>query len=69
MNIVLNHNPEIIETQSDSITVSELLKIKSFTYKQLIVKVNDVLILNENYSTASIKGGDNVMVIHLMTGG
>lgn len=69
MNIVLNHNPEIIEAQSDSITVSELLKIKSFTYKQLIVKVNDVLILNENYSTTSIKGGDNVMVIHLMTGG
>jgi len=65
----LNHNPEIIETQSDSITVSELLKIKSFTYKQLIVKVNDELILNENYSTTSIKGGDNVMVIHLMTGG
>ncbi len=69
MNIILNHNPEIIETQRDSITISELLKIKSFTYKQLIVKVNDVLILNENYSTTSIKGGDNVMVIHLMTGG
>ena len=69
MNIILNHNPEIIETHSDSITISELLKIKSFTYKQLIVKVNDVLILNENYSTTSIKGGDNVMVIHLMTGG
>ncbi len=69
MNIILNHNPETIETQSDSITISELLKIKSFTYKQLIVKVNDVLILNENYSTTSIKGGDNVMVIHLMTGG
>ena len=69
MNIILNHNPENIETQSDSITISELLKIKSFTYKQLIVKVNDVLILNENYSTTSIKGGDNVMVIHLMTGG
>ncbi len=69
MNITLNHNPEVIENQSDSITVSELLKIKSFTYKQLIVKVNDVLILNENYSTTTIKGGDNVMVIHLMTGG
>lgn len=69
MNITLNHNPEIIATQSDSITISELLKIKSFTYKQLIVKVNNVLILNENYSTTSIKGGDNVMVIHLMTGG
>ncbi len=69
MNITLNHNPENIEVQSDSITVSELLKIKSFTYKQLIVKVNDVLILNENYLTTTIKGGDNVMVIHLMTGG
>ncbi|RPH34055.1 MAG: thiamine biosynthesis protein ThiS [Bacteroidales bacterium] len=69
MNITLNHNPEVIETDYDSITVQELLLMRSFTYKMLIVKVNDALVVKENYSTATVKNGDNVMVIHLMTGG
>jgi len=69
MNLIINHNPEVLETSQQTITVAELLKIKSFTYKMLIVKVNDTLILKDEYSTANVKEGDNVMVIHLMTGG
>jgi sulfur carrier protein len=69
MNIILNNNPEVIEKNQEILTVSELMKIKSFSYKMLIVKVNDALILKENYSTTAIKDGDNVMIIHLMTGG
>jgi sulfur carrier protein len=69
MNIILNHNPEVIEISQEALTVSELLKIKSYSYKMLIVKVNDILIVKENYSTTTIKDGDNVMIIHLMTGG
>ncbi len=69
MNIILNNNSEVIESSKETITVSELLLIKSFTYKMLIVKVNDVLIMKENYSTTYVNAGDNVMVIHLMTGG
>ena len=69
MNLIINHNPEVIETSQQTVTVAELLKVKLFTYKMLIVKVNDTLILKEDYSTANVKEGDNVMVIHLMTGG
>lgn len=69
MNLIINHNPEVLETSQQIITVAELLKIKSFTYKMLIVKVNDTLILKDDYSTTHVKEGDNVMVIHLMTGG
>lgn len=69
MNLILNHNPEVIETSEQTITVSELLLMKSFTYKMLIVKINDELIMKEHYSTTAVKNGDNVMVIHLMTGG
>lgn len=69
MNLIINHNPEVLETSQQVITVAELLKIKSFTYKMLIVKVNDTLVLKDDYSTAHVKEGDNVMVIHLMTGG
>lgn len=69
MNLIINHNPEVLETSQQIITVAELLKIKSFTYKMLIVKVNDTLVLKDDYSTTHVKEGDNVMVIHLMTGG
>lgn len=69
MNLILNHRSEVIETNQLQITVAELLKIKSFTYKMLIIKVNDVVIKKDDYSTATIKDGDNVQVIHLISGG
>jgi thiamine biosynthesis protein ThiS len=69
MNIILNHNPEVIETIQTSITVSELLKIKTYTFKMLIVKINDILVKRDDYSTTIIKEGDNVQVIHLISGG
>jgi sulfur carrier protein len=69
MNIILNHNPETINTDKAIVSVEELLKIKTFTFKMLVIKINDVLIKKEEYSTANIKDGDNVQVIHLISGG
>jgi len=69
MDIILNHRPESIETPQRSITITELLKIKNFSYKMLIVKINENLIVKDDYSTATVKEGDNVQVIHLITGG
>ncbi len=69
MNIVLNHSPEHIETKQQSITVTELLKIKNFTFRMLVVKINDIVIKKDDYITATIKDGDNVQVIHLISGG
>ena len=69
MEIILNYNPDFVETTEKVITVEELLKIKKFSWKLLIVKVNDELIKKENYSNATVTNGDNVQVIHLITGG
>lgn len=69
MNLILNHSPEVIETSQQTITVSELLKIKNFTFRMLVVKINDVVVKKDNYSTSTIKDGDNVQVIHLISGG
>lgn len=69
MNIILNHRPESINTSKDQLSVSELLVIKAFTYKMIIVKINDINIKKDDYSTAIIKEGDNVQVIHLISGG
>jgi sulfur carrier protein len=69
MNIILNHRPESINSNKDILSVSELLVIKAFTYKMIIVKINDVNVKKDDYSTSTIKEGDNVQVIHLISGG
>ncbi len=68
MKIQLNNRPETIEG-ADKLTVSQLLELKNFTYKMLLIKVNDKTIKKDDYETTEIKDGDNVAVIHLMTGG
>jgi len=69
MNIILNHNQEKIEVNSDTITITQLLKIKNYTFRMLVVKINDIVVKKDDYSTATIKDGDNVQVIHLISGG
>jgi thiamine biosynthesis protein ThiS len=67
MKIVLNNSPEIIE--NDGITVSDLLKVKNFTFRMLIVKINGNLVKKSDYETALIREGDDVVVLHLISGG
>jgi len=67
MKIVLNNRDEVFD--KESITVSEMLLVKKFSYKMRIVKINGVLIHRENYDEAIINDGDNVQMIYLMSGG
>jgi sulfur carrier protein len=67
MNIILNNNNESFEAEQLSIT--ELLALKKFTFKMLIIKINGQLVKQENYSGTYIKDGDDVMVLHLISGG
>jgi len=67
MQITLNNKTEIFD--SDKLSVSKLLKIKNFTFKMLIVKINDKLIKKEEYDNTIINENDNIAVIHLISGG
>ncbi len=67
MEIVLNNRSEVID--EDSLTVDELLKYKNFTFKLLVVKINESLVKRDQYDTAIIKNGDDVVVLHLISGG
>jgi sulfur carrier protein len=67
MNITLNNRKESFA--HTRMTVSELLKEKNFTFRLLVVKINDQLIRKEYYESASISDGDKVDVIHLISGG
>ena len=67
MKILLNNNPE--EIVCDGITVSDLLKFKNFTFKMLVIRINGSLIKKNEYETALIREGDDVHVLHLISGG
>lgn len=69
MRIVLNNTSQTIETSKEVVSVEELLSVLRYSYKMLIVKVNNVYVSKEEYPTVTVKEGDNVQVIHLISGG
>jgi sulfur carrier protein len=68
MKLILNNRPETIDGHQQ-LSVAQLIELKNFTYKMLIVKVNETTIHRNDYETTLIKEGDRVAVVHLMTGG
>jgi sulfur carrier protein len=67
MDILLNNRQESFK--KNTLTVSELLKEKNFTFKLLVIKINGTLVKKDQYDTAIIEHGDKVDVIHLISGG
>ena len=53
----------------DSISISEMLELKKFSFKMRIIKINGVLISKEKYDSTLIHSGDNVQMLYLMSGG
>jgi thiamine biosynthesis protein ThiS len=67
MKIILNNKEEFFD--GDQFTINQLLQIKMFTFKMLVIKVNGQLIKKSEYDSAKVKEGDEVMVLHLISGG
>lgn len=57
------------EFSSKSISVSEMLILKKFSYKMRIIKINGALISKDQYDSTIIHDGDNVQMLYLMSGG
>ncbi|MBN1251346.1 MAG: sulfur carrier protein ThiS [Bacteroidales bacterium] len=68
MKIKLNNRDEIIE-KKDKISFEELINYKNYSFHMLVTKLNDKLVKKENRKTTFIKDGDNVIVMHLISGG
>jgi len=67
MTITLNNRTESFDFEE--LTISKILKIKNFTFKALVIKVNGELIRKKQYNNANVKDGDKVDIIHLISGG
>jgi sulfur carrier protein len=68
MQITLNNRPEVIDGYT-KLTIQQLLEVKNFSYKMLLVRINEQTIKREDFDSMLINEGDTVAVIHLMTGG
>jgi thiamine biosynthesis protein ThiS len=67
MKILLNNREE--EFDLKSITVSEMLILKKFSFRMRIIKINGQFIHKEQYDSTYIKNGDEVQMLYLMSGG
>ena len=67
MKIMLNNRTEIIE--GDVFSISQIMVIKSFKFRMLVVRLNDRLIKKDEYETTLVKDGDDLKIIHLVSGG
>ncbi len=67
MKILLNNREE--EFAKETISVSEMLLLKKFSFKMRIIKLNGLLIPKEKYDYTIIRDGDNVQMLYLMSGG
>lgn len=67
MKITLNNRPENFE--EETMNFEELIKIKNFTFKLLVTKLNGELVKKEERASTFIKDGDQVLVLHLISGG
>lgn len=67
MKIILNNRTEEFDLQS--MTVGEMIRMKKYSFRLRIIKINGILIPSEKYETTYINDGDIVQMHYLMSGG
>jgi sulfur carrier protein len=67
MQIILNNTPE--ELPGESLTIRDILRIKNYTFPNLVVKINGQLVRKPQYESSIVQDGDKVEIIHLISGG
>lgn len=67
MDITLNNRPETFE--HDRLSISDVLKIKNYSFKMMVIKINGKLIRKPEYASSFIKDGDDLQIIHMISGG
>jgi thiamine biosynthesis protein ThiS len=67
MKIILNNTAE--EFLQETLTINELLNLKKYSFRMLVVRINGALVKKEEYKTAAVRDGDDVMILHLVSGG
>jgi len=64
--IIVNGDP--LE-HTPGMTVADVLRIKNFIFRMLVVQVNGALVKRPDYASTAVPDGADVQVIHLISGG
>jgi len=67
MKITLNNRSDSFD--QDQLTIAELLNLKNFTFKMMVIKVNGKLVKKNQRNSTIVGDGDDVQVIHMISGG
>ena len=67
MEILLNNRKETID--KEEITLADLILHKNYTFKLLVTKVNSRLVKKDERHKVIIRDGDEVHVLHMISGG
>jgi sulfur carrier protein len=67
MEILLNNRKETID--KEELSLAELILYKNFTFRLLVTKLNGQLIKKDVRANTIIRDGDEVNVLHLISGG
>ena len=54
---------------TEGMTVRAVLAARNFTFKMLVIKVDDSLVRPQDYDTTPVPDGAVVNVLHLISGG
>jgi thiamine biosynthesis protein ThiS len=68
MRIMLNNRHEELAT-SGPLTIAGLLALKNYSFPNIVVKVNGVLVRKDAYPATPVAEGDRVEMIHMVSGG
>ena len=53
----------------EGMTVQRVLEVMNYTFRMLVIKVDDRLVKRDDYASFPIPAGADVKVIHLVAGG
>ncbi len=67
MKITLNNRIEFFD--EETLNIADILRIKNFTFKTPVIKINGQLIRKHQYNESTVNEGDNIEIIHLISGG
>ncbi len=67
MDITLNNRKESFD--SEALSIREILKLKNFTFRMMVIKLNGQLVKKGQYEDTMVKTGDRLEVIHMISGG
>jgi len=67
MKIILNNSEEFVDRER--LTISDLMTMKNYNFKMMVVKINGELVKRNEYGDTLINDGDDVMVLQLVSGG